>query len=44
VDHQRVIERGLSGDERVVTKGLMKAAPGRTVKPEPQEPGGENRS
>lgn len=34
VDHLRVVEEGLQGGEWVVVKGLLKAAPGRTVTPE----------
>ena len=32
-----VIEDGLGGTERVIVKGLLKASPGRTVTPEPDE-------
>jgi hypothetical protein len=35
----RVVAEGLSGDERVVVKGLLKAAPGRPVTPEEEDPG-----
>lgn len=34
VDGMRVIEDGLSGNERVIVKGLQRAIPGREVRPE----------
>jgi RND family efflux transporter MFP subunit len=34
VDNLRVIEQGLTGQERVIVKGLQKAAPGKQVTPE----------
>ena len=34
VDNLRVIEEGLKGEERVIVKGLLRAAPGRQVTPE----------
>ncbi len=34
VDHLRVVEEGLTGQEWVVIKGVQKAVPGRTVTPE----------
>jgi membrane fusion protein, multidrug efflux system len=34
VDDMRVIDKGLNGDERVVVNGLLRAIPGREVKPE----------
>jgi hypothetical protein len=34
VDNLRVIEEGLKGVERVIVKGLLRAAPGRQVTPE----------
>jgi RND family efflux transporter MFP subunit len=39
VDNLRVIEEGLTGDEWVIITNLMRAIPGRPVKPERQEPG-----
>ena len=36
-DTMRVIEEGLTGDERVVVNGLLRAIPGREVTPEVQE-------
>ena len=39
IDNMRAIEQGLHGREWVVTNGILKAAPGRQVTPEP-----ENRS
>jgi RND family efflux transporter MFP subunit len=39
VDNLRVVEEGLSGDEWVITTNLIRAIPGRPVKPERQEPG-----
>jgi RND family efflux transporter MFP subunit len=39
VDNLRVVEEGLTGDEWVITKNLIRAIPGRPVKPERQEPG-----
>ena len=39
VDHHRVVESGLTGEEWVIIKGLMKAAPGRRVTPERQDTG-----
>jgi RND family efflux transporter MFP subunit len=38
-DSLYIIEDGLTGDERVVVKGLLKAIPGRQVTPERLEPG-----
>jgi RND family efflux transporter MFP subunit len=38
VDHLRVVEEGLTGDEWVITTNLIRAIPGRPVKPERQEP------
>jgi RND family efflux transporter MFP subunit len=37
VDNLRVIESGLTGNEWVVTKGVQKAVPGRSVTPQRQE-------
>jgi multidrug efflux pump subunit AcrA (membrane-fusion protein) len=40
----RVVEKGLSGDERVIVNGMLRAAPGRRVSPEeapPENPAGE---
>ena len=34
---QRVIEEGLNGDERIIVNGLLRAIPGREVKPVMQE-------
>ncbi len=34
IDGYRVVRRGLSGDERIVVKGLMRVRPGITVDPE----------
>ena len=39
VDNLRVVEEGLTGDEWVITTNLIRAIPGRSVKPERQEPG-----
>jgi RND family efflux transporter MFP subunit len=39
VDNLRVVEEGLTGDEWVITTNLIRAIPGRPVKPERQEPG-----
>ncbi len=36
VDNQRVIEKGLTGKERIIVKGLLRAIPGRQVTPEPE--------
>jgi RND family efflux transporter MFP subunit len=36
VDRLRVIEEGLNGGERVIINGLLRAAPGRQVTPEPE--------
>jgi multidrug efflux pump subunit AcrA (membrane-fusion protein) len=33
-DDQYVIEEGLTGNERVIAKGILKAIPGRMVTPE----------
>jgi RND family efflux transporter MFP subunit len=38
VDNLRVVEEGLTGDEWVITTNLIRAIPGRPVKPERQEP------
>lgn len=37
VDGMRVIEDGLSGNERVIVKGLQRAIPGREVRPEHED-------
>ncbi len=39
-DHSYVIEEGLTGDEWVVTNGMLKAFPGRQVTPERAQPQG----
>ena len=39
-DHSYVIEEGLTGDEWVVTNGVLKAVPGRQVTPERNQPQG----
>jgi len=39
VDHMRIVEEGLTGDEWVITTNLIKAIPGRQVRPERQESG-----
>jgi RND family efflux transporter MFP subunit len=36
VDRLRVVEEGLNGEERVIVNGLLRAAPGRQVAPEPE--------
>jgi len=38
VNNLRVVEEGLTGDEWVITTNLIRAIPGRPVKPERQEP------
>ena len=39
-NHSYVIEEGLTGDEWVVTNGVLKAVPGRQVTPERNQPQG----
>ena len=39
VDDMRIVEEGLTGDEWVITKNLIRAIPGRPVKPERQGAG-----
>jgi len=36
VDSLRAIDEGLKGTERVIVNGLLRAAPGRHVTPEPE--------
>jgi RND family efflux transporter MFP subunit len=36
VDNLRAVEEGLNGEERVIINGLLRAAPGRQVTPEPE--------
>lgn len=38
VNNLRAVEEGLTGNERVIVKGLLKAAPGRQVNPVPEGP------
>jgi RND family efflux transporter MFP subunit len=39
VDNSRIVDEGLTGDEWVITTNLVRAIPGRPVKPERQESG-----
>ena len=39
VDHLRVVEEGLTGNDWVIVKGVQKAIPGRQVTPEKQDSG-----